>query len=342
VLLYFLEPSMKNIEQESETELAIIEKEKPSFNAATSSGTFSSPLSRPSLPFHVLWYIPSMQNVAGLLALSNQLSASTSPLTLIPLRLTRLSERTSTVMMANRDNKKTVTFDPVFGVVRSFGTLHSVQVVPKLVTSSVQGFPKHISSLARRERASLIVLPWGDSIQEGDDDNAGPSEGEAGEMEFVVDGVHKSAGCAVGVFLDRGFGKLSAAGEKPNVVVLFAGGVDDCEAAMFARHLALGSANVTLLRVKASDSMTYGQSGNDETCFEGAKIMVAENGGTVDSIEAQGAVLAVNKVVKNGRDLVVMGAAFYESAQIKSWVNNELSASVLTIQGQPGDMLSIV
>ncbi|KAJ1539739.1 K(+)/H(+) antiporter, partial [Cladochytrium tenue] len=223
-----------------------------------------------STQLQVVVYMPNMQAVPAMMILSEMMRLSSLPLSITALRLIRLSERNSTVMMAT-DSDATLRTDPVVSVFRTFAHLNGIGLNSSLAISAIEEFPDHIVGAARR--ANLIVLPWRDG---GAADE--PHAVDEGLRNALIERVFRSAPCTVAVFIDRGFGTLNmapprgdpeaeAAGADPTapqrVVVPFFGEADDIEALELAVLLAHSHVSMALLHVQLDATHVEGGSGSD-------------------------------------------------------------------------------
>lgn len=133
------------------------------------------------------------------------------------LRLIRLSERTSRMMMA-ADTNTTVSQDPILQVFRTFASLQRIGVNNLVSVVSAHEFADSIVQNAANVNANFILLTWQNTDSEGHQSNRAletwfedfPSTSGKGKKKSmkhgVVTEVLDKALCTVGVLVDRGFG----------------------------------------------------------------------------------------------------------------------------------------
>ncbi|KAI9338672.1 Sodium/hydrogen exchanger family-domain-containing protein [Zopfochytrium polystomum] len=205
----------------------------------------------------VLAYLPNMESVPAMMVLTELLRLSSNPLTVKALRLIRLSERNSTVMIAT-DTDTALRKDPVASVFRSYAALSGVQVDTALAVSSIDAFPDHIVTAAESSAVDLVLLPRTEPASSSataaspahhpsDHHHHHHTAVDDGLRNALIERVHRAAPCPVAVFLDRGFASPSDDGyDGPkHVLVIYSGGRDGRAALdLGARLAAAGPARV--------------------------------------------------------------------------------------------------
>ncbi|KAJ3326581.1 K(+)/H(+) antiporter [Blyttiomyces sp. JEL0837] len=234
---------------------------------------------------NLLCYLPGMQTVPAMMAFTELLRTSELPMSVKALRLIRLSDRNSTIMIAT-DTDATLRTDPVMNVFRAYGHLNHIGVSSTLAVSVIEEFPDQIVSAAKD--SNLIILPWqeavGNQMGHGGHGHGGLGHGGAGAgagpsnldhaavdeglRNSLIESVHRRAPCSVAVFLDRGFGTVllesdtqpvpvspkSGNAGKPTTTRIFLpffGGRDDREAMQLLLLLAKANVDIHVLRVVA-------------------------------------------------------------------------------------------
>ncbi|KAI8839019.1 Sodium/hydrogen exchanger family-domain-containing protein [Chytriomyces cf. hyalinus JEL632] len=203
---------------------------------------------------NILCYLPNMQSVPGTMALTDYFKSSQLELSVTSLRLIRLSDRTSSVMMATTDTSDTLRHDPVTSIFRSFGMLNGIKTASRLGIAPIEEFAEQIVHSAGH--CNLIILPWSvapsgsflpnnHSLGEGLTvhgagllESGGVGGGTGNPVDIAVqaldsvpideglrgpliEGVQKLATCNVAVFLDRGFGRVAIAPFKTDGALAF-------------------------------------------------------------------------------------------------------------------------
>ncbi|KAI8846863.1 Sodium/hydrogen exchanger family-domain-containing protein [Chytridium lagenaria] len=276
------------------------------------------------------------------------------------LRLVRLSDRNSTVMIAT-DADSTLRSDPVISVFRTFGTLNNIAVSSLLAVANIEEFPDQIVSAAVDNEANLLLIPW----QHAADLSSLVDENH---MHSLVDAVQRDSPCTVAVFIDRGFGVLrglsgkDSAGStesllsKPQrIFVPYFGGRDDREALQLAYHLTRGAApsvQVSILRIFSSSPKSLGTANvSIQTLNEQADDFLDEMISDLGALRAKlqrneepGSIAAIiakaGEVANSEGDLIILGASAYSNNALKLWVDRETVASVITVQGHSERALS--
>ncbi|KAF8006140.1 hypothetical protein BT93_K0446 [Corymbia citriodora subsp. variegata] len=183
-------------------------------------------------------------NVPSLISLIESIrSTRKSMLKLFVMHLVELTERSSSIIMAQRARRNGFPFfnlqrrgechNRVTGAFQAYSQLGRVSVRPTTGISALSTMHEDICHVAEEKRVAMIVLPFHRSWRgEGDEvveDNVG--HGWRGVNQRVL----KHAPCSVAVLVDHGFqgGSDSPGPDTPvvqRVCVLFFGGPDDREA----------------------------------------------------------------------------------------------------------------
>jgi hypothetical protein len=175
--------------------------------------------------FSLVAYIPGMQSVPSLMALTDFLKHGdpTQPLHVTALRLIQLSsDRPSTVMIA-QDSEFTLRFDPAMSIYKTFGMLSKVPMKAQLGVSNLEEFPEQIVGMASQVASrmgnsgkTMILLPWIDSVvpsSTGNMDDSTQNNNNESFRNTLTESVKKmlspSLGISVGVLMDRGFGSAN-------------------------------------------------------------------------------------------------------------------------------------
>ncbi|KAI8081270.1 Sodium/hydrogen exchanger family-domain-containing protein, partial [Halteromyces radiatus] len=199
------------------------------------------------------------------------------------LRLLELTQRPSDVMKI-QEMRETLRIDPVLSVIRTFASLIGIRLTTSLDFAAPTDFVKRISDRSVLVDANMVLLPWKSK-------NATPNESTLSEEVNPFDRPATSSSglyqlsdaefathaftidhCAVGLFLDRGFGNIR---DDDNVrlqhattfqiVVPFVGGKDDRAAVLFALRLQMyRHADVLILRQNSSTNNSNHHQDNDE------------------------------------------------------------------------------
>ncbi|GMH10155.1 hypothetical protein Nepgr_011996 [Nepenthes gracilis] len=181
-------------------------------------------------------------NVPGLISLIEATrSVTKSHLRIYVMHLVELTERSSSIIMAQRLRRNGLPFinrrsraevhDRIACAFEAYGQLGRVIIRPVTAVSALTTMHEDICHVAEEKRVSMIILPFHKRWRE--------EEGGEVTMENVGHGwrgvtqkVMKHAPCSVAVLVDRGLGssteKLVAVGQS--VCVVFFGGPDDREA----------------------------------------------------------------------------------------------------------------
>ncbi|KAJ3099248.1 K(+)/H(+) antiporter [Phlyctochytrium planicorne] len=308
---------------------------------------------------NLLCYLPGMSALPPMMALTDLMKQQDNlPMSVIALRLIRLSDRNSTVMMAT-DADSTLRSDPVISVFRTFGHLNHVRVSSVLAISNIEEFPDQIIDAAANNDANLLVIPWQHAA-----DGAHSSLVDENHIHSLVDAVQKDACCTVAVFIDRGFGVLKGLASGPDeesktptslaqsrpqrIFVPYFGTKDDKEALQLAVYLAKGAAPavfISILRIfssskeqgleSSSQSVTENIRADEfladvRSKLEGLDIIYNE---TNTSAPVAAIIAKAGEVANEDGDLIVMGASAYRNPALKLWVDRETIASVITVQG---------
>ncbi|KAJ3112600.1 K(+)/H(+) antiporter [Phlyctochytrium bullatum] len=306
----------------------------------------------------LLCYLPGMPAVPAIMAFAELLKHEDNPsLTLVALRLIRLSDRYSTVMMAT-DADSSLRSDSVISIFRTFGHLNQIGVRSVLAISNIEEFPDQIVASAASNEANLVVIPW----QHAADSSSLVDENH---MHSLVDAVQRDSPCSVAVLIDRGFGVLRRLPSSPNenssdlpslsrearqrIFLPFVGGLDDNEALRLVSYLGNGASphvQVTILKLFTSvgrdgrNAVLPSHSEISEEFF--AKLRSAleerhsvEYSETKSSAPVSAIIAKAGEVANEKGDLIIMGSATYSNATLKLWADRETVASVFVVQGHP-------
>ncbi|KAI9361263.1 Sodium/hydrogen exchanger family-domain-containing protein, partial [Zopfochytrium polystomum] len=250
------------------------------------------PPAQSSTGHNFLTYLPNMEAVPAMMVFTEMMRLSQLPLSMKALRLIRLSERNSTVLIAT-DTDTTLKTDPVASVFRAFGQLTGVEVETALAISNFEEFPEQI--VAAAGDANLIVLPWRDSI--GSDHHAI----EEGLRNALIEKVQRSAPCSVAVFIDRGFGAdipkphesgavqtlLPPKQKTHHIFFPFTGGRDDREALELVVLLAKSNVDVTILWIHLpADHVEGPATDGDNIVALGASSTTLDSGKAAERLAA--------------------------------------------------------
>ncbi|KAJ3414476.1 K(+)/H(+) antiporter [Chytridiales sp. JEL 0842] len=249
---------------------------------------------------NVLAYLPGMQSVPTMMAFTDLLHHShTTPLSVTALRLVRLSDRPSTIMIAN-ESESALKQDAAMSIFKTFGNLSRIRTEGVLSTSVIEEFPDQIVASASQlaettEGKTMIVLPWQDLHHNRHQQDSADAE-ESLRNLLTADVMRLCPlHISVAVLIDRGFGSANLrhpVGETgefvsnseggvseattsatanaitahidsniQRVCVPFFGGADDREALLLALRLSKApNVQVTVLRILAPSSVLTGGS----------------------------------------------------------------------------------
>jgi Kef-type K+ transport system membrane component KefB len=177
----------------------------------------------------VVAYLPGMQSVPTLMAFTDLLHYDKSlQLSVTALRLVRLSDRPSTVMIAN-ESESSLRQDAVMSVFKMFGLLSRIPIRGLLAASTIEEFPDQIVATAESaasdavnattgKSSTMIVLPWQDTAHY--DEHAHPhhthhhhnhSHADESLRNSLTEAVQKMVptNVSVATLMDRGFGSAN-------------------------------------------------------------------------------------------------------------------------------------
>ncbi|KAJ1548181.1 K(+)/H(+) antiporter [Nowakowskiella sp. JEL0078] len=231
----------------------------------------------------VLICLPNIQSVPAMMSITQMMqekyqnvpeSGIRKLLSIAALRLVPLgNNRTSTVMRA-AESQQTVSFDPILNIFRTFGQLSRVGVTTDMVVCAQEEFTDNIILFAKERDVAMVVVPissFQSSSLSSHFTSANVSSGSAiSEEKFsALEIAVANATCSVAIFIDRGFGVSSAnpsdissnsessnntitfPGYNQQVFLVFAGGLDDREAARFVELLvAHPGLSITVFRLR--------------------------------------------------------------------------------------------
>ncbi|XP_028765589.1 cation/H(+) antiporter 20-like [Neltuma alba] len=200
-------------------------------------------------------------NVPSIISLiESTRSTKKSSLKLFIMHLVELTERSSSIIMAQRARKNGFPFfshyhgaywhDPLAGAFQAYSQLGRVSVRPTTAISSLATMHEDICHVAEEKRVTMIILPFHKQwrkVEQEDEDKRSHSHEIMGNVGHAWRGVNqrvlRNAPCSVGVLVDRGFGdgyktpgpNVSMA---QNVCIVFFGGPDDREALELGSRMA--------------------------------------------------------------------------------------------------------
>ncbi|KAK4272959.1 hypothetical protein QN277_021444 [Acacia crassicarpa] len=197
-------------------------------------------------------------NVPSIISLiESTRSTKKSSLKLFIMHLVELTERSSSIIMAQRARKNGFPFfnaahwhDPLAGAFQAYSQLGRVSVRPTTAISSLTTMHEDICHVAEEKRVTLIILPFHKQWRrmEREDEEEKGSQNEMVEnvghaWRVVNQRVLRNAPCSVAVLVDRGFGDVyQTPGPNvtmaQNVCILFFGGPDDREALQLGSRMA--------------------------------------------------------------------------------------------------------
>ncbi|GAA5909858.1 hypothetical protein JCM8208_000972 [Rhodotorula glutinis] len=188
--------------------------------------------------------------------------SSTAPLSLTPLRLVELTERTSGVMLASEEAATHLARDPLVALVRTFASLFAGRVAlerGEFAMTGLENWAETVARCAKEGEQDMLLLSWRLGGGKGEVDQPGvvesfipnpfealfgnpsanpPSASTANPNSAAIAGAPLSAAfvrdvfldtsCDVGVLLDRSSTSLvSPAGAPRHLFLPFFGGADD-------------------------------------------------------------------------------------------------------------------
>ncbi|KAJ1526499.1 K(+)/H(+) antiporter, partial [Nowakowskiella sp. JEL0078] len=241
-----------------------------------------SPKSFTEQQLRILICLPNIQSVPAMMSITQMMqekyqnvpeSGIRKLLSIAALRLVPLgNNRTSTVMRA-AESQQMESFDPILNIFRTFGQLSRVGVTTDMVVCAQEEFTDNIILFAKERDVSMVVVPISpfQSSHSSHFTSANVSSGSTlSEEKFsALEIAVANATCSVAIFIDRGFGVSSAnpsdissnsessnntitfPGYNQQVFLLFAGGLDDREAARFVELLvAHPGLSITVFRLR--------------------------------------------------------------------------------------------
>ncbi|CAL0310421.1 unnamed protein product [Lupinus luteus] len=229
----------------------------------------SSKHDAPSDPLRVLACVYGPGNVPSIISLiESTRSTKNSLLKLFIMHLVELTERSSSIILAQRARKNGFPFfnranrgewrDRLSGAFQTYSQLGRVSVRPTTAISSLSTMHEDICHVAEEKRVTMIILlfhkQWRMEVDEDDRGKAHEVLENVGHgWRGVNQRVLKNAPCSVAMLVDRGYGNGSHT-PGPNsvaqrVCVLFFGGPDDREALKLGERMAEHPAvRVTVIR----------------------------------------------------------------------------------------------
>lgn len=198
-------------------------------------------------------------NVPSIISLiESTRSTKNSSLKLFIMHLVELTERSSSIILAQRARRNGFPFfnryhgahwhDPLSGAFQAYSQLGRVAVRPTTAISSLTTMHEDVCHVAEEKRVTMIILPfhkqWRRMERENEDKGSHEIMENVGHAWRVVNQrVMRNAPCSVAVLVDRGFGDgYQTPGPNvtvaQNVCVLFFGGPDDREALQLGSRMA--------------------------------------------------------------------------------------------------------
>ncbi|KAJ4971889.1 hypothetical protein NE237_004988 [Protea cynaroides] len=189
-------------------------------------------------------------NVPSLINLIESTRGNTkSPLKLYIMHLVELTERTSSIVMAQRVRRNGLPFidrfrrgdshDGITVAFEAYGQLGRVKVRTMTAISAMHTMHEDVCHVAEEKRVSMVILPFHKHCR---GDGSGSGSGDLGNMghgwRVVNQRILKESPCSVAVLVDRGLGSDGGPNRKTlspsdtvaqGVCVVFFGGPDDRE-----------------------------------------------------------------------------------------------------------------
>ncbi|KAF7804562.1 cation/H(+) antiporter 20-like [Senna tora] len=228
-------------------------------------------------------------NVPSIISLIESTRSTThSSLKLFIMHLVELTERSSSIILAQRARKNGLPFfnrshssrwhDPLAGAFEAYSQLGRVSVRPTTAISSLTTMHQDICLVAEEKRVAIIILPFHkqwrrkDIDEDEEQEESSATDHDDHDIKVKVKGSHemvenvghgwrlvnqrvlRTAPCSVALLVDRGYGNGSQtpgpnATVAQNVCVLFFGGPDDREALHLGGRMAEHPAvKVTVVR----------------------------------------------------------------------------------------------
>ncbi|KAJ4979509.1 hypothetical protein NE237_010289 [Protea cynaroides] len=195
-----------------------------------------------------------------------------SPLKLYIMHLIELTERTSSIVMAQRAGRNGLPFidrinrrdshDGVTVAFKAYGQLGRVKARTMTAISALHTMHEDVCHVAEEKRASMVILPFHKhGRMDGEMENIGHS------WRVVNQKILKEAPCSVAVLVDRGLGGDGPKRNTPSpsatvaqgVCVVFFGGPDDREALELGGRMAEHpGVRVTVVRFLEEEAPTNG------------------------------------------------------------------------------------
>ncbi|KAJ3215509.1 K(+)/H(+) antiporter [Dinochytrium kinnereticum] len=165
-----------------------------------------------ALEVRALVCLPSLGAVPSMMSFTTALGASPGVgqgvFLVSALRLIEISERMSSVMLAN-EYTDTMRTDPILQVFRTFTDLHRIRSKLLLgVVPETRSFSANILSAAKDTSSTLIILPWLRSASE----TSGDFDERVAKASYdEVMASNQIGGATVVLFMDKGFGRPATA-----------------------------------------------------------------------------------------------------------------------------------
>ncbi|KAK7245258.1 hypothetical protein RIF29_40095 [Crotalaria pallida] len=233
-------------------------------------------------------------NVPSIISLiESTRSTKKSLLKLFIMHLVELTERSSSIILAQRARKNGFPFfnrssrgewrDRLSGAFQAYSQLGRVSVRPTTAISSLSTMHEDICHVAEEKRVTMIILLFHKHWRmEADEDDSGKAQEVLENVGHGWRGVNqrvlKNAPCSVAVLVDRGYGNGSHT-PGPNatvaqqVCILFFGGPDDREALKLGERMAEHPAvKVTVVKFVEKE----GANGNDNVVLRRSSSTTSE------------------------------------------------------------------
>ncbi|KAJ3016828.1 K(+)/H(+) antiporter [Thoreauomyces humboldtii] len=314
---------------------------------------------------NILICLPNMQIVPAMMSLTQLLQSTPNSLSIHALRLIRLSQRTSTYLMAANEGE-TMRADPVVNVFRTFGQLNRVGVTTLVSVAPIDDFPQSIRDSSNSSNAHFVVIPWQQPLFQ--------TKASCLDDQFIKDSL-EVAPCSCAIFVDRGFGvstengpHAAIPGQNQHVFVPFFDGADDCEAVRFVANLAEHPGlSVTILDMRDSvptaGPLPRYDSGSTATLDPATSFadlgptgqasallltltathdrIVVEKPANDARIRTTTSTIATRAATFGRKDLLVLShQAYVSDVELRRWCDEDLRTSFVVVRKNPRVSLS--
>ncbi|KAJ3003353.1 K(+)/H(+) antiporter [Thoreauomyces humboldtii] len=294
---------------------------------------------------NMLICLPNMQTVPSMMSITQLFQSTPNQLSITALRLIKLSQRTSTYLMAANEGE-TMRADPVINVFRTFGQLNRVTVSTVVTVCPSEDFPESIRDTSNDTSTHFVIIPWQQSLMQ--------SKASCLDDHFIKGSIDV-APCSVAIFVDRGFGvstengpHAAIPGQNQSIFVPFFGKADDCEAVRFVANLA-GHAGLTVTildmrpsvaaQTAASTTLAIDTSVDASTAGQ-ANTLLASLTATHKNIKVEtasdvskGAIIPTRAAAFGRKDLLVLSHAAYTSDEaLSTWCDQECETSFVIVK----------